>query len=85
MSYEPNYDYKSGQHYAARAAGQRQMGPLQAVGYDNRVKQSTVSDGIPFQGSVELLGFSDHQKTKYANKNDQMAQRRMKLQSISSD
>jgi hypothetical protein len=81
---DPNYDYKSGKHFKTRAVGQLYVGPLAAVGYDNRVMSLTATE-IEFKNSVAAERFLDTQRRQIADKNGLIKQRRMKLQSISSD
>jgi hypothetical protein len=81
---DPDYDFKSGKQYKTRAVGQLYMGPLKAVGYDNRVLELTLQE-VEFKNSIDAERFIDSQRRKLGNKRDLMKQRRMKLRSISSD
>jgi hypothetical protein len=48
-----------------RATGQIILGPLQAVGYDNRVLSVTLNE-MEFKNSTEAQRFTDRQRRKYA-------------------
>lgn len=78
------YDNRAQQHFRTRAVGQIFIGPMKAVGYDNRVQQLTVQD-IEFQNGPDAQKFMERQRRRMTNKSGQMRQRRMKLQSIGSD
>lgn len=81
---DPNYDYKGGRHHKVRAVGRLYVGPIQAVGYDNRVIELSIND-VEFKNSVDAERFIARQVKKPTSKNGLMRQRKMKLQSISSD
>lgn len=54
-------------HTRTRATGQIWVGPLQAVGYDNRVMSVTFSE-IEFKNSTAADRFVESQRRKFASK-----------------
>jgi hypothetical protein len=53
-------------HTRTRATGQLWIGPMQMVGYDNRVKSVTLNE-IEFKNSTEADRFLEQQRKKYAD------------------
>ena len=53
-------------HFRTRATGQLVMGPIQGVGYNNRVLKVTLNE-MEFKNSKETDRFMDHQRRKYAS------------------
>jgi hypothetical protein len=77
-----DFDHQRWKHFKTGATGRLYVG--EGKGYDNRVLELTVNE-LQFPNSLSTDRFMDTQRRKYANTNDLKRQRRMKLQSISSD
>lgn len=82
--FQDNFDYREGVHHKTRAVGQLVMGPLQREGVRAKVMTLQVNE-VDFQNSADAERFIDHQKRKYANKQQLIKGRRLKLASIASD
>lgn len=78
MSYDPDFEFKNNRHFRTRATGQIYMGPIQQVGYDQRVLQLTVNE-LQFDSSVEAQRFMDLQRKKYAPTNTLCKSRKLKM------
>lgn len=77
-------DYKEGRQYKTRAVGQLYMGPIQAVGYDNKVLQTTVVE-MEFADSKSAERYMDATRLKMTDKTGLIKQNRMRFRSLSSD
>ena len=82
MSFAPDFERLQNEHFRTRAAGQLWMGPLAAVGYQNRVLQLTAND-LDFKNSLEAQRFMEYQRKKFASPRRLCDSRRLKM--ISSD
>ena len=83
-SYDPDFEYKNNRHFRTRATGQIFIGPLNQVGYDNRVMQLTTNE-LQFDNSIDAQRFLDYQRKKYANGNQLCNARKMKVISMRDD
>ena len=80
----PDFEYTAGKHYRTRAIGQLVVGPMAAVGYNNKVIKLTRED-IDFKSEEEALGFLDYHKRKYAPVEKLKVARSLKMVSRNDD
>lgn len=78
MSYDPDFEYKNAEHFRTRATGQLWMGPLQAVGYNNKVIQVTANE-LEFNSSVEAQRFMEYQRKKWQSPRGMCRAKKMKF------
>lgn len=75
---------EAGRHFRSRAIGRLYMGPMQQVGYDNRVLELTIND-MEFKSSNEADRFMDHIRKKYSSPYGLARSRRLKMISQGDD
>jgi hypothetical protein len=81
---EPNFAEKEYTQQKSRAVGRLRKGPLEAVGYDNKVLRR-VTNELPYQSSIEDQQFNDLRTKKYAPTEQLCNSRKLKMISRKDD
>lgn len=79
MSFDQDFEFKNNKHFKTRATGQLYMGPIQAVGYDNKSLFKITINEMEFKNSEEAERFIEYQRKKYADTNKLCNQRNLKM------